>query len=113
MTPEGPHWLLKGPVTGVGEAAALPDDVEVQPFAAREELSILLPGRGSTAKFGTAVSRLTAHPLEDAFVDVSRLRYVLHDHRVEVAVAIAALDGARGVPHDPVPGGATPDRPRG
>ncbi|MFT7837145.1 MerR family transcriptional regulator [Saccharothrix sp. BKS2] len=94
LTAEGPHWLVKVPFVTAGAAVpALPGDIEVQPFAAREELSILLPGRDSVAKFGTALSRLVAHPLDAAYVDMSRMRHVLHEHGVETAVAICALDG--------------------
>ncbi|GAA1286299.1 MerR family transcriptional regulator [Saccharothrix xinjiangensis] len=99
LTSEGPHWLVKVPVeVGGAEFAALPDDVEVQPFAAREELSILMPGRNSMAKFGTALSRLVSHPLEDAYVDLSCLRHVLHDDGVETAVAIRELDDEDDLP---------------
>lgn len=105
MTAEGPHWLVKVPVeTGGAALAGLPEDVEVQDFEAREELSILMPGRSSMAKFGTAFSRLLSHPLDAAYVDVSRLRCVLHEDGVETAVAIRELDGpddvAEGVSED-------------
>ncbi|MBG6091650.1 MerR family transcriptional regulator [Actinomadura viridis] len=93
LTEEGPHWLVKVPVTADGEAlAALPGDMEVQTFEPREELSIFIPGRNSMAKYGTALSRLFTHPLEGAFVDVSRMRHVLHDDGVETAAAVSRLD---------------------
>ncbi|APY90302.1 hypothetical protein A7J05_35745 [Streptomyces alfalfae] len=93
LTGEGPHWLVKVPVTVDDEAlAALPDDMEVQVFEAREELSIFIPGRSSMAKYGTALSRLFSHPLDAAYVDVTRMRHVLHDDGVETAAAIRRLD---------------------
>jgi DNA-binding transcriptional MerR regulator len=90
---EGPHWLVKLPVTA-GELvpASLPGDVEVQTFEARDELSIFIPGRSSMAKYATALSRLFTHPLDAAYVDVSRMRQVLHDDGVETAAAIRGLD---------------------
>ncbi|MEV0125138.1 MerR family transcriptional regulator [Streptomyces sp. NPDC050703] len=95
LTGEGPHWLVKVPVTADDEAlATLPDDVEVQVFEAREELSIFIPGRSSMAKYGTALSRLFTHPLDAAYVDVTRMRHVLHDDGVETSAAIRRLDGS-------------------
>nr|QEO73573.1 transcriptional regulator, MerR family [uncultured bacterium] len=95
LTTTGPHWLVKVPVTANEDTlAALPGDVEVQTFEARTELSIFVPGRSSMAKYGSALSRLIAHPLDDAFIDFSRIRQVLHDDGVETAVAICRLDEA-------------------
>ncbi|GAA2736157.1 MerR family transcriptional regulator [Actinocorallia aurantiaca] len=94
LTAEGPHWLVKVPVTADERAlAALPDDVEVQTFEARDELSIFIPGRSSMAKYGTALSRLLTHPLDAAYADISRMRQLLHDDGVETTVAIRELDG--------------------
>ncbi|WP_433272826.1 MerR family transcriptional regulator [Actinosynnema sp. CS-041913] len=93
LTTEGPHWLAKVPVTAEEDAvAALPADVEVQTFEARRELSIFIPGRSSTAKYGTAISRLATYPLDAAFIDLSRIRQLVHDDGVETAVAICVLD---------------------
>ncbi|WP_069767005.1 MerR family transcriptional regulator [Streptomyces sp. LUP30] len=89
---EGPHWLVKLPVTVDEGASSLPRGVEVQTFEARDELSIFMPGRSSMAKYATALSRLFTHPLDAAYVDVSRLRQVLHDDGVETAAAIRRLD---------------------
>ncbi|WP_333735809.1 MerR family transcriptional regulator [Streptomyces sp. IBSBF 2806] len=89
---EGPHWLVKLPITVDEGASSLPRDVEVQTFEARDELSIFMPGRSSMAKYATALSRLFTHPLDAAYVDVSRLRQVLHDDGVETAAAIRRLD---------------------
>ncbi|MEU0204928.1 MerR family transcriptional regulator [Streptomyces canus] len=90
---EGPHWLVKLPVTAdEGAPASLPRDVEVQTFEARDELSIFIPGKSSMAKYATALSRLFTHPLDAAYVDVSRMRQVLHDDGVETAAAIRRLD---------------------
>jgi hypothetical protein len=57
---------VKVPITAnekIGRGA-FRDGVETQTFEARDELSIFIPGRSSMAKFGTAISRLTTHPLE-------------------------------------------------
>ena len=90
---EGPHWLVKVPVTGDEEALAhVPGDVEVQIFEARDELSVFIPGRSSMAKYATALSRLFAHPLDAAYVDTARMRHLLHDDGVETAAAICRLD---------------------
>lgn len=93
LTREGPHWLVKIPVTTDKEAgAALPGDVELQLLEPRDELSIFIPGRNSMAKFGTALSRLFMHPLDAAFIDISRLRLLLHDDGVETTAAICTFD---------------------
>ncbi|GAA3359352.1 hypothetical protein GCM10017744_037650 [Streptomyces antimycoticus] len=93
ITAEGPHWLVKIPVTADKKAvAALPGDVEVQLFEARDELSIFIPGKSSMAKYGTALSRLLMHPLDAAYIDISRMRHLLHDDGVETTAAICKLD---------------------
>ncbi|WP_046470996.1 MerR family transcriptional regulator [Allosalinactinospora lopnorensis] len=93
ITMEGPHWLVKIPVTADEEAvAALSGDVEVQTFEARDELSIFIPGKNSMAKYGTALSRLVMHPLDAAYIDISRMRQMLHDDGVETTAAICRLD---------------------
>jgi DNA-binding transcriptional MerR regulator len=90
---EGPHWLVKVPITADAEAvAALSRTVEVQAFAGRDELSIFIPGRTSMAKYATALSRLLTHPLDGAYPDLSRTRQLLHDNGVETTVAICQLD---------------------
>ncbi|MEU1212154.1 MerR family transcriptional regulator [Streptomyces sp. NPDC005791] len=90
---EGPHWLVKIPVTGDEEVlASLPGDVEVQIFEARDELSVFIPGKSSMAKYATALSRLFTHPLDAAYVDTARMRHLLHDDGVETATAICRLD---------------------
>jgi DNA-binding transcriptional MerR regulator len=90
---EGPHWLVKLPVTAdEGALASLPRDVGVQTFEAREELSIFIPGKSSMAKYATALSRLFTYSLDAAYVDASRMRQVLHDDGVETAAAISRLD---------------------
>lgn len=94
LTGEGPCWLVKVPVAADEKAvAALPGDVEVQTFEARDELSIFIPGKSSMAKYGTALSRLVMHPLDAACVDISRMRHLLHDEGVETTAAICKLDG--------------------
>jgi DNA-binding transcriptional MerR regulator len=94
MTTDGPHWLVKVPFTGNRSAlaAALPPGLTVQDVPARDELSIRLPGRTTVAKYASALSRLTAYPLENAFVDVSHVREVLHANHVETAVAICRVE---------------------
>ncbi|MFF9784654.1 DNA-binding transcriptional regulator, MerR family [Streptomyces sp. SceaMP-e96] len=90
---EGPCWLVKIPVTADEDAlAALPGDIEVQLFEARDELSIFIPGTSSIAKYCTALSRLIPYPLDDAYVDITRMRHLLHDDGIETAAAIRTLD---------------------
>jgi DNA-binding transcriptional MerR regulator len=97
LTAAGPHWLVKVPVVADEKTlAALPGDVEVQTFDARDELSILIPGRISMAKYATAISRLLTHPLDNAWADVSGMRILLHDDGVETTVPIRKLDGTGG-----------------
>ncbi|MGI5186936.1 MerR family transcriptional regulator [Promicromonospora sp. CA-289599] len=92
---DGPPWLVTVPVEATAVAlAALPDDVVVHTFEAREELAIFLPGKSSMAKFATAMSRLTTYPLDAAYVDFSRMRQVLHDDGVETAMAVRQLEDA-------------------
>lgn len=94
-TPEGPHWLIKLPVQADDDLAArLPVDVEVQAFEARDELSLLLPGRTTMAKFATATSRLLAHPLEAVYPDVGEMRQIVRSTHVETAVRLRPLDEA-------------------
>ncbi|MGW9173588.1 MerR family transcriptional regulator [Streptomyces decoyicus] len=93
LTGEGPCWLVKVPVTADEKAlAALPGDVEVQIFEARDELSIFIPGKMSIAKYCTALSRLVPYPLDAAYVDTTRSRHLLHDDGVETTAAIRKLD---------------------
>lgn len=93
LTVRGPHWLVKLPVDAeAGSVMGLPDGVEVQVFDARDELAILLPGRSSRAKFGTALARLTTHPLTGAFVDIGRMRHVLQTDGVVTAAAIVRVE---------------------
>jgi hypothetical protein len=92
---DGPPWLVSVPVEADAEAlAALPGDVEAHTFEAREEVSIVLPGKSSMAKFATAMSRLTTYPLDGAYVDFSRMRQVLHDEGVETAMAVRQMEDA-------------------
>lgn len=94
-SPDGPPWRVTVPVAAEAAAlAALPGDVEVGTFEARDEVSIFLPGKSSMAKFATALSRLTRHPLDDAYVDLARMRQVLHEDGVETALAVRRLDDA-------------------
>ena len=89
----GLPWLVTVPVEADPRAiAALPDDVDVRTRTACDELSIFLPGKSSMAKFATALSRLTTHGLDGAYVDFSQMRQVLHDGGVETAMAVRELD---------------------
>jgi DNA-binding transcriptional MerR regulator len=94
ITADGPHWLVKVPFTGnpAALAAALPAGMAVQDFPPRDEIAIRLPGQTTLAKYATALSRFTAYPLQNAFIDMSRIREVLHQDHVETAVAICHLD---------------------
>ncbi|GAA2341717.1 hypothetical protein GCM10009854_17790 [Saccharopolyspora halophila] len=93
--PEGPHWLIELPVeANAALAARLPADVELRTFEARDELSLLLPGRTTMVKFATAMSRLLAHPLEAAYPDVGELRQIVRSTHVETAVRLRRLDDA-------------------
>ncbi|MEU4797585.1 MerR family transcriptional regulator [Streptomyces sp. NPDC023327] len=86
---EGPHWLVKVPVTADEETlASLPADIEVETFGSRDELSIFMPGKSSMAKHATALSRLLAHPFDGAYADTSRMRCLLHPNGVETVVAL-------------------------
>ncbi|PZG10568.1 MerR family transcriptional regulator [Nonomuraea aridisoli] len=92
LTMEGPHWLVKVPVMADEKAlSALPGDLEVQSFEARDELSIFIPGKSSMAKFGTALSRLLTYPLEDAYLDISRMRQLLHADGTETTAPLCDL----------------------
>ncbi len=94
MTTDGPLWLVKVPFTGnrPALAAALPPGMTVQDVPPFDEVSIRLPGRTTVAKYASALSRLSTHPLENAFIDLSRIREVLHEDHVETAIAICHLD---------------------
>ena len=93
LTPgKEPAWVVSVPFTGDPGALSTTGDLAVRDFPPRDELAIRLPGRTTTAKYATALARLTAHPMDDAYVDVSRLREILHDDHVETAVAIRCLD---------------------
>ncbi|WP_228993455.1 MerR family transcriptional regulator [Streptomyces sp. DH8] len=86
---EGPHWLVKVPVTADEKVlASLPADVAVEAFEPRDELSVFMPGKGSMAKYGSALSRLLTHLLDAAYVDTSRMRHLLHTNGTETAVAV-------------------------
>lgn len=64
----------------------------VQDVPARDEMSLRLPGRMTVAKYASALSRLSSHPLENAFIDVAHIREILHEDQVEIAIAICRLD---------------------
>ncbi|MET9589866.1 MerR family transcriptional regulator [Streptomyces sp. NPDC006516] len=86
---EGPHWLVKVPVTADEQAlAALPAGIEVEVIESTDELSVFTPGKTSMAKHSAALSRLLMHPLDAAYLDTSRMRQLLHGNGVETALAI-------------------------
>lgn len=87
---EGPRWAVKVPIDAAS-IAALPSDLEVREVAAADELFVFVPGKSSMATYATAVSRLLAHPLDSAYIDVGRMRHVLHDDGVETAAALREL----------------------
>ncbi|BBH67932.1 MerR family transcriptional regulator [Actinoplanes sp. OR16] len=82
---DGTRWLVR---TAVHGAAVLPAGMEVRESAAGEELSITMPGRSSMAKYGTAISRLLAHPIDGAFPDIGRLRHLVHEDGVEYSAPL-------------------------
>ncbi|WP_093796914.1 MerR family transcriptional regulator [Streptomyces sp. Wb2n-11] len=93
LSAEGPCWLVKVPVTTAGKAiTALSGDMEVQTFEARDELAVFVPGKSSMAKYGTALSRLAMHPLDGSYIDVSRMRHLLHEDGFETTAAVRKLD---------------------
>ena len=87
LTGEGPFWLVKVPLDG---GLDRPGDIDVQQLAARDEVSILMPGRNTMAKYCTAVLRLLAYPLDDAFPDTARLRQVVRADGVETSAPVRA-----------------------
>lgn len=50
------------------------------------------PGQSSAAKLGTAMSRLVLYPLDNAFVDMSRMRQLMHAEAVETTMTICSGD---------------------
>ncbi|WP_433825946.1 MerR family transcriptional regulator [Actinoplanes sp. CA-015351] len=90
---EGAFWLVQIPVVGDATMlAAVPADVEAQEYSGGDELSITMPGRHSMAKYCTAISRLLAHPIGDAFLDIGRLRHLSHEDGVEFSAPICRAD---------------------
>ncbi|MDE3723404.1 MerR family transcriptional regulator [Nocardiopsis sp. N85] len=91
-TEEGPPWLVQVPVEASAAAlAALDGSAETRTSAAGEELSVFLPGAQSMAKYGTALSLMTAHSVEDMFIDVSTMRLVFHENGIETAARLRPL----------------------
>ena len=91
---EGPQWTVAVPVGVDGRSLdPLPQGVTVGTFAARDEISIVLPGRETTAKYATALNRLVTYAVDQTRgVDVGRPRHLLHDGCVEIAVAVWDID---------------------
>ncbi|SHI39513.1 DNA-binding transcriptional regulator, MerR family [Nocardiopsis flavescens] len=88
--PEGPHWLVKLPVVADAEVrAALAEKVDVQEFAAREEVSVRMPGRHTAAKYSMAGVQLVAHqPPEGYFAALGETRHLLHAEGIETAMPL-------------------------
>jgi DNA-binding transcriptional MerR regulator len=100
-TRDGPDWLVTVPVTADDDfvAAVLHDAVTVTTFPAREEVSVIMPGRETMAKLGTALNTLVTHALEqDCVPDLGRLRHLMHDGGVEIALTIRAASDEPLVP---------------
>lgn len=94
--PEGPYWLVEVAVLGdTATPAALPPGAEAREYEAGEELSITMPGRHSMAKYCTAISRLFAHPIDGGFLDVGRLRHLVHENGVEFSARVRRTPGLR------------------
>ncbi|CAL9488713.1 hypothetical protein SUDANB121_03207 [Nocardiopsis dassonvillei] len=92
---EGPMWRVELPVEGL-PPGPLTEHAEVRAFGPRDELSVFLPGAQSMAKYGTALSMLTAHRVEGLYIDMSAIRLVLHDGGVETAARLNPMDGPAG-----------------
>jgi DNA-binding transcriptional MerR regulator len=90
---KGPFWLVRIAVAGdVTTLAALSSVAEVREHDAGEELSITMPGRHSMAKYCTAIGRLLAHPIDDAFPDIGRMRHLVRADGVEFSAPIRRAD---------------------
>lgn len=81
-TPSGPDWTVAVPVSGpVDEepgAVHRPESVRRMETAAREELSVVVPGGDSTAKLAMALDRLSRYAIEQGWaIDLGRPRHVL------------------------------------
>ncbi|GAA2846075.1 hypothetical protein Acy02nite_47860 [Actinoplanes cyaneus] len=86
---KGPFWLVRVAVRAdAATLAALQPVAEVRELDAGEELSITMPGRHSMAKYCTAIGRLLVHPLENAFLDIGRLRHLVREDGVEFSAPI-------------------------
>ncbi|MFL1378795.1 MULTISPECIES: MerR family transcriptional regulator [unclassified Nocardiopsis] len=89
---EGPVWRVELPVEGDSAALVKFDEwVEVRESESREELSVFLPGAQSMAKYGTALSMLSAHPAGDMIIDMSAIRLVLHEDGIETSLGLRPL----------------------
>lgn len=94
MTRDGLDWSVSLPVAADGRmAAALPATATLTTFSAREEVSVVMPGRETLAKHGTALTLLSTYALEQNYVpDLGRPRHLLRDDGVELAIAIWTAD---------------------
>ncbi|MFC4562172.1 MerR family transcriptional regulator [Nocardiopsis mangrovi] len=99
---EGPHWLAKLSISAGSDAlAALEEKVDVQDFAAREELSIRMPGRHTAAKFSMAGVQLVTHQApEGYFASSAEARHVLHEDGIETAMPLLLLSEVEGDEED-------------
>jgi DNA-binding transcriptional MerR regulator len=91
---DGPLWLVLVAIDGdMTTSTTLPDGIEVHEFRAGAELSITMPGRHSMVKHCTAISRLLAHPLGGAFLDIARMRHTVDREGVEFSAPVRRVDG--------------------
>lgn len=98
-----PVWMVVVPVhADDGVLADLPEGMEVRRLPEREELSVTLPGRGSMAKYSTAISRLCTPPDDPGglFPDLGSLRCILHPESLEAAMTLYPLDRLPGAEED-------------
>ncbi|MCL7430162.1 MerR family transcriptional regulator [Streptomyces sp. YS415] len=95
-TPGGPDWTVAVPVAGPdGEdlgTAPLPKSVRRAVSAARDEVSVVVPGRESTAKLAMAFDRLARYAVgKDLAVDLARPRHVLGEDGTGTELAAEVL----------------------
>jgi len=99
-----PHWLVNVPVRASADVlSALAEQVAVQGFAARDEVSIHMPGRNSAAKFVMAQVRLNTYDVpEGYFAAPAETRHLLHGDGIETSMPLRLVSEAED------PGGEDP-----
>ncbi|PSK93729.1 DNA-binding transcriptional MerR regulator [Murinocardiopsis flavida] len=96
-------WMVVVPVHADGGVpAGLPEGMDLRHLPEREERSMTLPGRGSMAKYSTAIGHLYTPPdaPDGLFPDSGSLRYILHPESLEVAMTLYPLDRLPGADED-------------